>query len=82
MTITDVKSDLHRLVVETDDMDILTAIQQVFQAMQKQKTDWWELLSKPQQQLVHKSLEQADAGKLIPSAKVHERINAWIKSKS
>lgn len=82
MNITDIKNDLHQLVVETDDIDVLKAIQQVFKAMQKQKTDWWDLLSKPEQQLVQKSIQQANEGQLIPTTEVHAKINAWIKAKS
>lgn len=83
MTITDVKSDLHRLVVETDDLDILKAIQHVFTAMRKKKTtDWYEQLSEKNKQLIQIGLAQAERGELIPHAEVRSRIDAFIKSKS
>ena len=82
MTITDVKSDLHKLVVETDDLDILKAIQQVFTAMQKQRTDWFDLLSEPNKKLIRTGLAQAGKGELIPQAQVRSGIDAFIKSKS
>lgn len=82
MTATDIKNDLHRLVVETDDLDILQTIQQVFTAMKRQQPDWWTLLSDSQQRLVKTSLEQAEENNLTPSVQVHDRISTWIKAKS
>jgi len=82
MTVSDLKSDLHRMVVETDDVEILAAVQNVFAVMQKQKKDWWDLLSEEQKQTVGLSLQQADKGDLIPASQVRNRINSWIQAKS
>jgi hypothetical protein len=83
MNVAEIKNDLHRLVVETDDLNILNAIKEVFTTMKEKPTgDWWDLLSEQEKQLVKRGLEQADKGEFIPRTQVRANIAQWIKAKS
>lgn len=45
MSIADLKNDLHKMVVETDDPLALQQIKQYFQSLIDDKYDWWNDLT-------------------------------------
>jgi hypothetical protein len=54
MSVAELKNDLHKMVVETDDILALQQIKQYFQSLIDDKYDWWNDLTIAQQQLVKK----------------------------
>ena len=82
MTITDIKNELHQLVAQTDDLDILKLVQQLLIVTHEKKEDWWDSLSTKEQQLINVSIGQADNGELISQADARTRIKNWLKAKN
>lgn len=85
MSSAEIKNEIHKLVVETEDLKVLRAIKEIFEAMRKSDDsdkDWWEELSPNQQKLVTASLKQADAGNYISQNDARSRIADWINSKN
>ena len=73
------------MVVETEDLNILKAIKEIFEAMKQSddlKKDWWNELSPNQKKLVTESLKQADTGNIISQKDARSQIADWINSKN
>lgn len=71
------KNELHRLVVQTEDEEVLRQIKSVFEYLLQDEdtgSDWWTTLSDKEQMLVQKALLELDRGDRIP----HEAVRAEI----
>ena len=75
MKTAELKSNLHRLIVETDDIEVLTKIYAFFEQLKNKDTDWWDLLSIYEQITINKGIEQLDNGKGIPYKEVKKKVN-------
>jgi len=85
MSSAEIKNHIHRLVVETEDLNVLKAIKEIFEAMRQSddlKKDWWDELTPNQKKLVTESLNQADTGNVISHKDARNRIADWINSKN
>lgn len=74
MSSAEIKSDLHKLIVETEDLDILLKIKEYFSLLKYQKTDWWDALDEKARKNIEKGIEQLHEGQLI----THEEIRAEV----
>lgn len=79
-TIADLKNDLHRLVVETEEQDVLTQIKFIFEQIKNQNTgkDWYEELNFLQKKSLEHGLEQLATGQRIPHFEVRKEINKLL----
>lgn len=71
----ELKNDLHRLIVESNDIVILKQIHEHFKNLNIENSDWWLKLSSEQKKTIQKSIDQLDNGKGISHEKVRENIN-------
>ena len=79
MNTAELKSDLHRLVVETNDINILTQMREYFKKLRKTKTaDWWDTLTTEQQNSINKGVEQLDNNKGITHQNVRKNVNKLL----
>lgn len=69
------KVELARMVLSTDDEQLIKKVRQVFT---EAETDLWDELSDRQQEIVKESIAQADAGKLTSHAEVMDRHRKWL----
>ncbi|MFM9951448.1 MAG: hypothetical protein ACKV1O_26170 [Saprospiraceae bacterium] len=71
------KNELHRLVVETDNPQVLRQVKSIFEILlhSDEKEDWWDILSEKEKMLVQKGLQQLDNGERIPHQVVRQEIN-------
>jgi len=72
------KNELHRLVVQTEDEEVLRQIKSVFEYLlhdEDTSSDWWTTLSDKDQMLVQKALLELDRGDRIPHEAVRADIN-------
>lgn len=84
MTISEVKNDLHRLVVETDDANVLQRIMAIFIALRdgKEEADWWDTISDQEKMLINKGVQQLQQGQRIPHNIVRQEINQLLNRQS
>lgn len=78
MNVAELQTDLIQLILETKSPSSLQKVIQFVNEMRK-KEDWWDDLSEKQQQLILKSAQQADEGKLIPHHVVRAEISQLLK---
>jgi len=80
MTISEVKNDLHRLVVETDDAKILNQVIAIFIALRegRDEVDWWDTISEKEKMWIHRGLQQLAEGQRIPHLIVRQEINQLL----
>lgn len=80
VTIANLKNDLHKLVVETEEQEILLQIKFIFEQMKKQNVtkDWYEELSFLQKKSLDTGLQQLAEGHRTPHSEVREEINKLL----
>jgi len=79
MNTAELKSDLHRFVVETNDINILTQMREYFKSLRKTKTaDWWDTLTAEQQGSINKGIEQLDNGQGIAHNDIRKNVNKLL----
>ncbi|MEY4903191.1 MAG: hypothetical protein RLZZ292_1006 [Bacteroidota bacterium] len=61
MTTAEVKNNLHRLVVETEDDTILLQVEDFFTTLRQEK-DWWHTISDKEKELIRLGKQQLEAG--------------------
>ena len=73
MSVLEIKNDLHRMVVETEDPEILAQIAFLFAALREEK-ELWSTLSEKEKRQIQKGLEDLRAGR----TKTHEEVRAKV----
>lgn len=73
MTVLEIKNDLHRMVVETEDPEVLEQIALLFAALRQEKS-LWDNLSDSEKQRIQKGLEDIREGRV----KSHEEVRAKV----
>ena len=68
-----VKNNLHKLIVDTDDVDILNQVEAYFLTL-VHKVDWWDTLSEQQQKMIEQGRQQLANGQGI----THEEVRAKV----
>jgi len=77
----EIKNYLHKLVVETDDVNILTQIKDYFKQLKSKKTDWYDELTKQQKEDIETSRKQFREGKGIPHSEVQKEVDKLLGRK-
>ncbi len=80
MNTAELKSDLHRLIVETNDIDILFAIRQYLLQLQNKEADWWDTITDEQKSSIQTGIEQLNQGERISHQEVRQKINNLLDS--
>lgn len=80
MNTAELKNQLHKLIVETDDLDVLTKIQSYIRQLKTKNNDWWEELSDTTKKEIEEGLEQADRGDLIDHKEARKRIDSFFEN--
>jgi len=81
MSVAEVKSLLHQLIVETDDVDLLLKFRDICVALKSQSQDWADSLSIEQARRIQQGLKDAEEGRLISHEEMRKRIDLWIEEK-
>ena len=71
-----IKTHLHQLIDETDDVQLLTELVEQIKET-KNGVDWWDTLSPNQQQRILQSEKQYENGEVISNEVVLEKIRQW-----
>jgi len=81
MNTAELKSRLHQLVVETNDVTVLKQIQDYFKELTFKKTDWMDEVSDEAKRAINKGVNQLDNGEGIPNDEVDRQISELIADK-
>ena len=81
MNTAELKSSLHQLVVETNDVTVLKQIQDYFKELTFKKSDWMDEVSDDTKRAINKGLNQLDNGEGIPNDEVDRQISELISGK-
>jgi hypothetical protein len=79
MSVLELKNELHRLVVATEDENILEQVRAYFSSLSP-TTDWWETLTENQKTTVNKGLKQLANGQKINHQAFREKITQLFKN--
>lgn len=74
----EIKNDLHRLIVETDDVSILNKVQAYFATLRSKKIDWWDSVSTHERKTIETGLQQLQNGDKIPYGVVQKKVNKLL----
>lgn len=80
MSTAELKSNLHRLVVETDDKDILSKVEVFFQAL-IQGQNWWDVISDEERRMIELGKWQIDNGQGISHDQVRAQVGKLLERK-
>ena len=69
ITTAEIKNDLHRMVVETEDRMILEAIAALFASLREEK-NWADMISQRENSLLEKGRKDMAEGKLVARSTV------------
>ena len=78
MSVAELKNDLHRMVVETDDPSILAQIAGLFAALLGEK-DWWDSLSEIEKQRIESGMADVEAERTVPHSEVKRKVKEILK---
>ncbi len=78
MNTAELKSNLHKLVVETNDINILAKIKAYFEQLKNNDIDWWDTLPLNEQTKIKKGVEQLNEGKGIYHKNVKEKVDKLL----
>ena len=76
---TELKNHLHKLIVETDYLDVLIKIQSYFRTLKTKNSDWWDGLNDSTKKEIEEGVQQADNGDLIDHKDARKRIDNFFK---
>jgi hypothetical protein len=81
IAISEIKNNLHKLIVETDDVSILGRVQAYFSILKDKKVDWWDSLSENEIASIERGTQQFDMGQRIPYEQVKKKANRLLERK-
>ena len=73
MNVAEIKNDLHRMVVETNDPAILEQIAALFASLRAEK-NWWDTISEQEKALIEKGRQDMAEGKTVPRSEVRQQV--------
>jgi len=71
----EIKNYLHKLIVETDDENILSKVQAYFNTLKGKNIDWWDMISKQEKDAINTGLRQLENGEGIPHEEVRKKAD-------
>lgn len=77
MSVAEIKNNLIKIVLETDNQVLLEHITDYFVAV-REGGDWWDELSEGQKAFIERSASQISEGKVVPHVTVRAEINRLL----
>lgn len=77
----ELKSYLHKLIVETDDESVLTKVQAYFTSLKSKNVDWWDTISDQEKDAINIGLQQLENGEGIPHEEVKRKVDKLLGRK-
>lgn len=77
----EIKNYLHKLIVETDDENILSKVQAYFTTLKSKDVDWWDTISDQEKEAIDLGLQQLENGEGIPHEEVKRKVDKLLGKK-
>ncbi len=77
MSVAGLKNNLHRMVVETDDPEILAQMAALFASLLGEE-DWWDSLSNEEKKKIELGEADSEAGRTVPYSQVKEKTKGML----
>lgn len=81
MNVAEIKSDIHRMVVETDDMNLLEKVRKIFAILKTDAADWADMLTPEQIRMIEKGLDDIEKGNFVSDEDVRSGVDKILKRK-
>ncbi|NBC07718.1 MAG: hypothetical protein GVY26_11050 [Bacteroidetes bacterium] len=78
MSVAQMKNDLHRMVVETDDPDVLIQMKAFFASVLGDQ-DWWDSISEEEKQLIELGQSDADEGRKTSFEVIRKKVEQRLE---
>jgi hypothetical protein len=78
---TDIKNYLYKMIVETDDIEILNKVQTFFIALKDKDIDWWDTISDWEKNVINTGIGQFKNGQGIPHKEVKNKVDKLLGRK-
>lgn len=79
-TIAALKNNIHELVVNTRDIEILEMVEIYFQSLVSNE-DWWDKTNSKERQLIHKGMKDIQEGRVLSNEEVRNQLNKRLRRK-
>ncbi|MCK9452031.1 MAG: hypothetical protein M0Q90_10100 [Bacteroidales bacterium] len=79
--IAEIKNYLHKLIVETDDENILSKVQAYFTTLKGKDVDWWDMISGQEKKAIDLGLQQLENGEGIAHEEVKRKADKLLGRK-
>ena len=77
----ELKSYLHKLIVETDDESVLSKVQAYFTSLKNKNVDWWDTISDQEKDNINIGLHQLENGEGISHEEVKGKVDKLLGRK-
>jgi hypothetical protein len=74
----EIKNYLHKLIVETDDENILSKVEAYFITLKSKNLDWWDVISDEDKKSIKEGLQQLKNGEGIPYDEVKSKVDKLL----
>ncbi len=78
MSTADLKNDLIKVIVNTDDVSFLRQIRDFFKKHQV-TTDWWDEISDYEKEMIEIGAKEIEEGKVVRHEEVRAEINKMLR---
>ena len=78
MSAADIKNDLIKVIVNTDDIAFLRQVRDFFKKHQV-TSDWWDEISDYEKEIIEIGLKEIEEGKVVPHEEVRAEINKLLR---
>lgn len=78
MNVTELKSDLHEMIENISDTNVLIAVKTLLSGKADSKTDWWDVISEEERAEIEQGLDEDNRGEVLSHEKVMEKYKKWL----
>lgn len=78
MNVTELRSDLHNMIDNITDSNILNAVKTLLAGKTATQTDWWNVISDEERAEIEQGLSEAERGEVITHEEVMSKYKKWL----
>lgn len=78
MNVIELRTDLHNMIDNITDSNILNAVKTLLSGKTATQTDWWDTISDEERAEIEQGLAEADRGEVIPHEEVMSKYKRWL----
>ncbi|GEM_PF-650580 len=78
MNTIELKSDLHKIIDNINDPEVLSTLKSFFSQVINKETDWWEMMPESEKKIIGQGIEQLNNKEGITHSEVREKVNLLL----